>query len=44
MADEGEEYDLPDWRHTTSVHDWRNYVSEELQEHWTRFTLSRSGA
>lgn len=37
---EDEQHDLPDWRvRYPAPHDWRNYVSEELQEHWTSFTL-----
>lgn len=29
----------PNWKNTQRVHDWKNYISEELQAAWNTFTL-----
>jgi hypothetical protein len=28
----------PDWGNTSSVHDWRNYINDDLREAWGTFT------
>lgn len=27
----------PEWEKTTTVHDWRNYASEEIKRLWSTF-------
>jgi hypothetical protein len=29
----------PDWENPNRVHDWKNYISKELQAYWHTFTL-----
>ena len=31
-------WDKPDWKNNTKVHDWRNYVSEEIELIWDTFS------
>jgi hypothetical protein len=35
---------LPDWENTGRVHDWRNYISEELRHIWWTFTVDQKMA
>lgn len=32
------QYLNPDWENTSRVHDWRNYISEEMQQIWDTFS------
>lgn len=33
-----DEYEFPKWEEAGRVHDWRNYISDELQGMWESFT------
>ena len=35
---------LPDWEDAGRVHDWRNYISEELRAIWWTFTVDQKMA
>ena len=28
----------PEWENTTKVHDWRNYINDDLRNIWETFT------
>jgi hypothetical protein len=32
------DYLNPKWINTTRVHDWRNYISDDLRDIWDTFT------
>ena len=32
------DWDRPQWQEASKVHNWRNYVHEELQSEWPSFT------
>ncbi len=32
------DWDAPDWDNERRVHDWKNYVSEELRAKWATFS------
>jgi hypothetical protein len=34
----------PNWKNKQKVHDWRNYISQELQEMWDTFTYKQKEA
>lgn len=34
----GGEAQTPDWQNTNRVHDWKNYISEEVAAMWDTFT------
>jgi hypothetical protein len=34
----------PKWAETTRVHDWRNYISEEVRAMWSTFTPEQQEA
>lgn len=36
-----EEFANPDWNNKNRVHDWKNYVREELKVMWPSFTLEQ---
>lgn len=38
------EADAPDWESGGRVHNWKNYVSEELRAMWSTFTVEQRGA
>lgn len=33
-----DDWNSPYWENATRVHDWRNYASEQLKEHWDNLT------
>jgi hypothetical protein len=39
-----EEWNIPDWNGGGKVHNWRNYISEELREMWSTFSLKQKEA
>ena len=38
------DYSSPEWSKRTRVHDWRNYISEEVREMWHTFTDEQKAA
>jgi hypothetical protein len=32
------DYEAPDWENGRRVHEWKNYISEELQALWETFS------
>lgn len=39
-----DDYTSPEWQYAGRVHDWRNYISEELQAMWGTFTPAQQKA
>lgn len=37
-------YQYPEWDKAGRVHDWRNYISEELRAIWATFTPEQRDA
>ena len=33
-----EDYENPQWEKAEKIHDWRNYISEDMQIIWDTFT------
>lgn len=33
------DFENPQWNKAEKVHDWKNYISEELQSIWDSFTV-----
>lgn len=44
MENTPKDWDLPDWDSAEKVHDWRNYVTLEVQELWPTFTAEQKQA
>lgn len=40
-ADTPNDFEYPDWSNTDRVHNWLNYISEELREIWPSFTRAQ---
>ncbi len=38
IADTPSDWQSPEWDEEDKVHNWRNYISEEVQEMWDTFT------
>jgi hypothetical protein len=39
-----EQYQNPDWDAGSHVHNWRNYISDEVQAMWLTFTPEQRAA
>lgn len=39
-----DDYYSPDWQSGGRVHEWKNYISEELQAMWVTFTDAQRAA
>lgn len=39
-----QDYKNPDWKKIDRVHNWRNYISMELQSMWNTFTDDQKAA
>ena len=37
-------YEHPDWDAAGKVHDWRNYISDEVRQMWESFTTEQKAA
>lgn len=38
------DYIDPDWKSAGRVHDWRNYISDEVRAMWSTFTDAQKAA
>lgn len=38
MSEYPHDWDHPMWDYPSRVHNWRNYATEELKEHWPNMT------
>lgn len=34
----GGDYLKPDWENTSRVHDWRNYITDQMKSQWDKFS------
>jgi len=44
MTDTPDDYLNPDWERRQRVHNWRNYISEEVRAKWQTFTPEQRAA
>ena len=40
----GEDFEIPDWDDCQKVHDWKNYVTKEVRDLWSSFSLEQRKA
>jgi hypothetical protein len=44
MDDTPPDWAAPDWSNTGRVHDWKNYITDEVREMWNTFTDAQKQA
>jgi len=44
MANTPNDWSEPDWNYSGKVHEWKNYISQEIRETWGEFTDAQKQA
>lgn len=38
------DWDNPDWEHPTEIHEWKDYISDQVKKLWQSFTSEQKVA